>query len=173
MMKLASIVALSFFLSAVSATEPVLTGQETPTTPHLSHPEQVRMNMLAKENSECGLCLWGTEKIEQFLAANYTETKIETAVTNLCNTLPGKYSSFCLDVIASNVPTIINDLEAYESPDTICHQLHVCNDEQLSSFHQYFSTPHMYGLMMFFKEQLSTQPEIRDYVLNTVNQYCF
>lgn len=154
-MKIASLFTLSILLSVAAAN----TESNTHTT--------------EMEGVECGLCMWGTEKIEEYLASNYTETKIESGITNLCNALPGHYSDLCVSVVVNNVPTIINDLEAYESPDTICKQIHVCTDSQLLAFHKYFSTPHMYGLMMYFKNQYLDHPDVREYILGSMHKYCF
>ena len=82
---------------------------------------------------ECGLCLWGTEKIEDYLEANYTETKLENEMTALCNDIPGQFGELCQQLIVPNIPVIIEKMEEKETPDTICQQLHACDSVDIIS----------------------------------------
>lgn len=121
---------------------------------------------------ECGLCLWGTEKIEDYLEANYTETKLENEMTALCNDIPGQFGELCQQLIVPNIPVIIEKMEEKETPDTICQQLHACDSVDAELFHQFYSSPHLYSLMMFYKQQLEEHPMFREYMHNTINRFC-
>jgi hypothetical protein len=133
--------------------------------------QQLNNNMNFSDN--CGLCEWGVTQIDSFLSSNYTETKIETAVTDLCNHLPGAFSSLCNQVVVPNIPTIINDLENKESPETICTQLNFCHEDELNDFFSHFSSPDLYGLMMFMKEHLHKNQVLNNYIMDTMNNFCF
>ena len=56
-------------------------------------------NITKSEDIECGLCVWEGGLVEDYLAQNETETRIENVIDKLCTTLPGKYGTLCKDVI--------------------------------------------------------------------------
>lgn len=123
--------------------------------------------------SECSLCEWGTTQVENFLASNYTETKIQTLMTDLCSHLPSNLGDLCNQVVVPNIPSIIAALENKETPETVCTQLHFCQEQDLRDFFSHYSTPHLYGLTMFLREHFNSKPILNDYMMNIMNHYCF
>ena len=135
--------------------------------------DRTEVNNKMTSGDNCGLCEWGVTQVEDFLASNYTETKIETVMGDLCNQLPGSLSTLCNEIVVPNIPTIINDIETKESPETICNQLNFCEDQDLKEFYSHFSTPHLYGLMMFMRDHFQSKPVLNEYMMDTMNKYCF
>lgn len=89
------------------------------------------------EDVECGLCMWITGLIEDYIAKNETETNIESSIDKLCSTLPGKYGNLCKETIEPKIPSIINFIENKETPDVICNQIKLCDSNYINEIHNF------------------------------------
>jgi hypothetical protein len=90
---------------------------------------------------ECGLCVWVSGIVENYLSKNETETKIENSIDKLCSALPGKYGDLCKNVVEPRIPDLIQLIEQKESPDVICSQLKLCDSKfmnEVSEFDECF-----------------------------------
>eukprot|EP01028_Stygiella_incarcerata_P007826 TRINITY_DN327_c0_g1_i3.p1 TRINITY_DN327_c0_g1~~TRINITY_DN327_c0_g1_i3.p1 ORF type:complete len:823 (-),score=203.69 TRINITY_DN327_c0_g1_i3:237-2705(-) len=90
---------------------------------------------------ECTLCELVMTEVEKLLASNYTESKIQevldevcgympellqSACQDVCGFLPSALQSPCQELINQYLPELIQLLESEETPQVICQQIGLC-----------------------------------------------
>lgn len=85
---------------------------------------------------KCSICEEVVQLAEGALQRNSTEEEIEGLVNNLCTVIENsplkEFAPVCHE-IASNIPTVIQLLEAQLPPDRVCSLLKLCSSDQITS----------------------------------------
>lgn len=79
-----------------------------------------------KTSFNCESCKFFIGAIEDWIVTNETMTTIIYYVDYLCSILP-RYAETCSELIQYGVPMIIEYIEKYENPETVCYQLGMCD----------------------------------------------
>eukprot|EP00762_Andalucia_godoyi_P005716 ANDGO_06396.mRNA.1 hypothetical protein len=74
---------------------------------------------------ECTICKLVLSEVENLLAGNYSESKIEAALDSVCSKL-GPLGPICQSLINQYTPAIIGYLEQKYPADVICQKISLC-----------------------------------------------
>jgi len=85
-----------------------------------------------KTGTDCVLCKLVVGYVETFLASNATESQIAARMKKLCAVV-GPLEQVCDDLIDTELPTIIADLEMNFSPGTVCDKITLCVNGSLAA----------------------------------------
>jgi len=77
----------------------------------------------------CAPCQTGIGLLESFITENSTETQVLQFLEQFCNVLPAPYNQVCIQGIADNGPSIIQQIINAENPTIVCQQLGLCTFE--------------------------------------------
>jgi len=81
------------------------------------------------KQSDCGGCETIIGFIENWALNNATAQEIETYVDAICPFIPD-YSQQCTEVIAQEIPVILQYIEQDESPSVICAEIGLCSSSK-------------------------------------------
>jgi len=81
--------------------------------------------------SECTGCEYVIGFIENWVSSNYSVSQIETYIDAICPYIPD-YSTQCTQVIAQEIPAIVQAIEDEETPADICASLGLCGSANKS-----------------------------------------
>jgi len=141
------------------------------------HTHESRINHLRnqfKEVSgaiECSICSWLVGEVQNYVAANQTETQIVTAIDADCSTF-GLLSGLCKSLVASAVPDIINYLDQKYPPSQICDLVGLCGSTSGSSASSSGAMKHPQGGKSSKPEgPESLQCDICEYLVTQIDTY--
>lgn len=78
---------------------------------------------------ECTICTFVLQELEQLLASNWTEAKIEAALDNVCTKF-GFLANLCESFVNTYTPTIISALENKVPPSKVCDTIKACTSDE-------------------------------------------
>jgi saposin len=95
--------------------------------PHKPTPKPQFLMAKKPGDTNCLICEYLIEAIEQWVENNDTIEQIEQNLETLCALIPG-YQKQCDAIIETEIPTIVQWLEKNEDPQTVCQQIGFCNN---------------------------------------------
>jgi saposin len=81
---------------------------------------------------ECDVCTLAMSLVEHLLAGNYSESKIESTLDEVCALLPSSLQSMCTSLISEYTDPIIQFLEQKYPPAEICQKINICNASMIA-----------------------------------------
>jgi len=79
---------------------------------------------------ECVLCHYVLGWMEKFLQSDRSIARIEEGLDVVCEKIPSRYRARCTQVVQTYTPELINFILSRETPEVVCHQLRLCEQDE-------------------------------------------
>lgn len=94
------------------------------------------LNRGSANGIECSLCTAALDWVEGKIAGNYSVSKIESLLTDVCDLAPTKsLKASCAQLVQVYTPQLVQYLLNKESPATICQQIGICQQTLMAHMH--------------------------------------
>lgn len=82
----------------------------------------------------CSACLYAVSNVKYFLSRNETIAQIQSQAAELCVFLPnGSLQATCNEIVANDIPAIIQEVAELRTPRQICVDFRVCTNSTVPS----------------------------------------
>lgn len=81
-------------------------------------------------NDDCGICNYIVAHSEERISNSTTEKSAINIMKNICETLPRKRQTQCMNMIKENSKRLIRMISKKEDSSIICSDMHICSIQQ-------------------------------------------
>ena len=98
--------------------------------PVISRPMINSQKKIEIPNDDCGICNYIVEHSKEYISNETIEKSAMYTMKKVCDTLPRRRLSECLNMIQKNSKSFIRMMSKKEESSIICSDMHICNDPQ-------------------------------------------
>ncbi|XP_029372132.1 surfactant protein Ba isoform X2 [Echeneis naucrates] len=79
---------------------------------------------------QCSFCIFLVKTLEDMLPKERTEAAVTKALEEICHIMPSSYRDQCKNIIDKFSKSVLEAIEGYASPHTICTLIHMCKGQE-------------------------------------------